>query len=263
MVLAADTHVHAYPHFDLGRLFRESLRSLGRLEAGAVSAIFLTERHDCHVFAELSHRASAAPELMKVEAGTEPGALWVTMAPDQRLLVIAGRQIVTAERLEVLCLTADAEVRDGLPIRAALAATREAGGIPVIPWSPGKWTGSRARLIRHLLDDSGVAPFLLADSSLRPRGWPRPAAFRHAERRGIGILAGSDPLPLPGQEARAGTYGIVTGDDFDVDSPITSLRRMFDAEAGTWRVAGTRRGGVEVLRDLAALQREKTAEAKP
>lgn len=263
MLLAADTHVHVYPQFDLGRFFRECLRNLGRLEADAAFAIFLTERYDCHVFAGLRNGSMTVPDSMKIEAAAEPGALWAAMASGERLLVIAGRQIVTAERLEVLCLTADAEIRDGLPIRAAVAATREAGGVPVVPWSPGKWTGSRGRHVRRLIDESGVGPFLLADSSLRPRGWPRPAAFRHAGRRGIGILAGSDPLPLPGQEAVSGTYGIVTEVDVDLGAPITSLRNVLCAGPGAWRPAGRRRGGVQVLRDLTALRRAKKAEAGP
>lgn len=52
---------------------------------------------------------------------------------------MAGRQIVTAEKLEVLALGTDLDIDDGRPIREVLSLVTENGGLPVIPWGAGKW----------------------------------------------------------------------------------------------------------------------------
>ena len=46
----------------------------------------------------------------------------------------------------------------------------------------------------------------MALTSLRSLGWPAPRLYRAARRAGRPLLAGSDPLPFPGEEDLAGSY---------------------------------------------------------
>lgn len=71
------------------------------------------------------------------------------------------------------------------------------------------WIGARGRLVREVVEsepDSGG--FAVADNGNRPVGWPYPGLLRRAKRRGIPVLTGSDPLSVPGDEARIGTAGV-------------------------------------------------------
>jgi len=45
-------------------------------------------------------------------------------------------------------------------------------------------------------------------------------------RRGFKVLAGSDPLPLAGEERRIGRYGVRVRAEFDPEAPAESVRRM-------------------------------------
>ena len=69
----------------------------------------------------------------------------------QTLYVIAGRQIITRERLEVLALCTAKEFADGEEVETVLDKVRRAGGLPVLPWGAGKWWGTRGRIVTELL----------------------------------------------------------------------------------------------------------------
>src|SRR4030095_13902120 len=66
-----------------------------------------------------------------------------------RLLVIAGHQIVTSERIEVLAIACIENIADGLTLDATITAVRDAGAIPVLPWGVGKGSGERGRFVAN------------------------------------------------------------------------------------------------------------------
>ena len=132
--------------------------------------------------------------------------------------MIAGRQLVTRERLEVLALGTTAPLPEGEPIEATLAAVRDAGAAAVLPWGVGKWLGARGAVVARVLANPEWQHVCLGDNGNRPRLGPEPAQFAAARRAGRSVLPGSDPLPLPGQEARVAGYG------FAVDVALDPLR---------------------------------------
>jgi hypothetical protein len=77
------------------------------------------------------------------------------------------------------------------------------------------------------MDTFGPAVVALADTTLRPLGWPEPALFQRARREGFRILAGSDPLPFAGEESRIGRYAtvvdLVSEDPANADSILRLL----------------------------------------
>jgi len=111
------------------------------------------------------------------------------------------------ERLEVLALNSRLLVDDRTRSLADLIQMiRDTGGIPVLPWGVGKWTGARARVIEAILARDGR--IVVADNGNRWRGSAPPFLIRSAATAGNPVMAGSDALPLSSQAKRAGCAGI-------------------------------------------------------
>ena len=190
--------------------------------------ICLTERHDCHAFRDL-------PGDRLESNAVRWGEGWI----------LAGRQVVTRERLEVLALTTDADIADGQPIGDVFSRIRDTGGVPVLSWAPGKWFFKRGAIVARLIDQEEPGSFLLGDTSLRPTVWPEPAPMRGAKGLGFSVVAGSDPLPFPGEEKYAGTYATTAEGVFDAARPVSSMRVILRGRG--LRVVGNRCGPMEVF----------------
>jgi hypothetical protein len=246
MSIVADTHVHVYGCHDAGSLLTAAARNLAAIatDPGASKVLFLTERRDCRFFASLSAGETAISVGPWVpQSSPEPGSLLLERPAGDALWLVAGRQIATRERLEILALTADVQIPDGLPIAETVETVLAAGAVPVLAWAPGKWWFARGRIVDRTLARFGRA-LLLGDSTLRPLGWMMPGPMRRRT-----LLAGSDPLPFPGEEGKAGGYGILFDCDLSPDRPVTDLRRLLTGEPPP-RVVGRRDGPLEVLRRL-------------
>lgn len=220
--LVVDTHVHLYPCHDRLDGLISALQNLEALAPGTARAICLTERFDCSVFNELGRESHVGD--FSIHVASEKEALILRSSAGDELLVFAGRQIITAERLEVLALTTLEVIPDGLPIRETIARVRELQGVPVLPWSPGKWFFARGQVIRSLLRELSPGDVLLGDVTLRPKRWMVPGLMREACDRGFRIVAGSDPLPFPGEERRIGKYGVMLTPWPGTDRFVTDLR---------------------------------------
>lgn len=140
------------------------------------------------------------------------------------ILVVAGRQIVTAEGLEILALLTEGTIDDGLEFDIVMRSIRESGGIIVLPWGVGKWLGKRGRIVTRILQSNEGNDLFLGDNSGRPVFWGTPAHFARAAARGIRILPGSDPLPLASQYSRIGDFGFRLDHKLSDTYPIKDLR---------------------------------------
>jgi hypothetical protein len=152
-----------------------------------------------------------------INATEESAACIARRGDDPPLVLVAGRQIVTGEGLEILALAAPGPFADGLPIEAGIAAVRAAGGIVVLPWGFGKWWGRRGRTIEHCLAGAEPGTLFLGDNGGRLAAAPPPRQFAIAERQGLMILPGSDPLPLAAEHDAVARYGFV------LDAPEEAL----------------------------------------
>jgi len=72
----------------------------------------------------------------------------------ERICLIAGKQVATQERLEVLGLAVGESIPDGRPLRETIDRIVTCGGFPVLAWAPGKWWGQRGRIVRDFVDAS-------------------------------------------------------------------------------------------------------------
>ena len=228
MSLIADTHVHLYPCYNLNYAFRCLSENLSRLAdvngSKAVQIAVLTERHDCRFFAQLrdGQRQPDDPSVT-IEESADPSCIAIN-CDGTELYLFAGRQINTLERIEILALTVDFDIPDGLQARDVINRILDQGGVPVVSWAPGKWLAKRGHVVRELIQDAGSGTLLVGDSTLRPVGWGVPSLMQNATRRGLSIIAGSDPLPFAGEERYMGRYGSHVDASFDVDAPVSSLR---------------------------------------
>lgn len=223
MRMVVDTHVHFHPCYDAAAFWRQAL---DRLPSGpdVRSGLCLTESGSCRYFADLREGRAALPSGLALgPAG--PCALHVRRTADGRQVwLFAGRQAATKERMEIAALLTEEGLPDGLGLAETADRARAIGAVPLLPWAPGKWMFARAPIARGLLDRAGPELLLIADSSLRPLGWPEPRLMRRARRGGFRILAGSDPLPFAGEERRVAQYCTQAEGAWDDQAPARSLR---------------------------------------
>jgi hypothetical protein len=121
-----------------------------------------------------------------------------------RIWVMAGRQLVSRERVEVLTFGPPCASATRPPLCEIVEHLRSEQRPIILPWAPGKWWGARGRLLKDLFRNP--IGLLVADSSLRPRGYPTPTLMRRAMALGIPLAAGSDPLCHPTEWRRIGSY---------------------------------------------------------
>ena len=166
--------------------------------------------------------------------------------------LLAGRQIVTAEKIEISALFTDDEIPDGQPARDILRQILATGGLPALNWAPGKWLGKRGRLIAALARETPPSDLLLVDTSLRFAGWPEPALYRTARRQRRTLLAGSDPLPVPGEEKIAGSYYTTFSIPFLADPSriVAPLKAAFQSGKLSVALNGQRGSPPEILQRL-------------
>jgi hypothetical protein len=237
-LLLADTHVHVHRCFDdeavLAAAARNFAEAAARLAPNAAlqGVLCLTEMAGVDRFAVLRAAAQRAERRgpWTLRATAEPSSVAALGDAGATLFVIAGRQIVTRERLEVLALGAAAACADGQSLETTLAAVLDAGAAAVLPWGVGKWRGLRGALVDSLIARSG-RPLHLGDNGNRLEWGAVPAQFVAARRAGLRILPGSDPLPLRGEERRIGGYGVCAAARLDPDRPAAGLLALFASRA--------------------------------
>jgi hypothetical protein len=226
--LVLDGHIHLYPGYDWRVAIRALVENLGKLAGDdAVLIGLLAEGAGYGFFREVrSNPGKFSTDSLSLEASPDPGALVVKLDRQIKAYLICGRQVVTAERLEVLAIGTDVDIPDGQPVKQTLEFLKATGAVAVLSWSPGKWFFARGRIVRNLLEAMAAGSFFLGDTALRPLGWPYPSLMAMGRRLGYKVMGGSDPLPLPGEERRIGTYGVCVRAMFDPGAPAESVRRM-------------------------------------
>jgi len=247
MNVVCDAHLHIYPCYDLARAFHFLDRNLSGLAPKAARVAFLAERNDCRFFDRL-REGDLAVEGWNIDAH---GDFLVLDRDGEKILLIAGRQIVTREKLELSAMGFAGEIPDGMPIDETVRAIVDGGALPAVNWAPGKWFLRRGRVLRDLLERTEPRDLVACDSSLRPRGWGEPVLMRVAAKKGFTVVAGSDPLPLEGEERNMGRYGFVCDFDLDPAAPTASLLGHLRDGGGRIERAGRRGGPLETAVRLA------------
>ncbi|MBU2676275.1 MAG: hypothetical protein KJP16_04265 [Gammaproteobacteria bacterium] len=168
--------------------------------------------------------------------------------------IVAGRQIVTAERLEILALGSLEKWEDGQAAADIVESVVSSGAIPVLPWGFGKWMGRRRRVVEDLIRKFGGGSLYLGDNSGRPSIMTDPPEFVLAQGFGMRILPGSDPLPFSSEYDRAGSFGFYVDNVSDGESVWTGLRAILQQENDDIHHFGSLESPLRFLRNQVAMQ---------
>jgi hypothetical protein len=227
--LLVDSHVHLYDRFRptvfLDGAYENFVRAAAALGAGPDRQfmLILARSRTEHGFAKLGDWARSgggSPTWQAHESG-ESRSIRLIDEGGRELVLAAGVQVVTTERLEVLGLGTDGAVPDGLSIDDTLQEIRRLGALPVLPWGFGKWLGQRGRIVDRLVRQSTSSELFLGDNGGRP-GWLGTPAQFHLNPE-LPVLRGSDPLPLPDGETAAGSFGFSITCPWNPHFPVASL----------------------------------------
>ena len=224
-MIFVDGHVHIYDCYDMDALldaafvnFRAASEKAGVEKSDALYVMLLVEGETDRWFSRLCCEAEKDGEFVRQVSST-----WnvqidkkytsliarTTRDADAELIIIAGQQLVSREKIEVLNLFCRSRVANGLSLQETVFTIQQDGGIVVLPWGAGKWLGKRGRVISDIIDAQWKDGFFLGDNGGRPHLWPDPPLFAMAQKYGIAVLPGSDPLPLTNEARRIGSYGFL------------------------------------------------------
>ena len=212
MRIEADFHVHLYPSYDLAQSLSSAYHNLQQRASKTAAVryvIGLAERKECDVFSTLASSPSTLlPDPFALQQ-KQPNVLLLQHPELGELTLVAGRQIVSIDRLEVLGIGLASIVADGLATDETIEQILAAGALPVVNWAPGKWLGRRGKIVAELITrySTNGRTLLLGDTALRPVGWSEPRLMSRGASLGLPIIGGSDPLPFAGEEQRIGTFG--------------------------------------------------------
>ena len=262
-----DTHVHIYDCFDIDIFLNSAWQNFRRQAAGQFTGVLLlTESGDYHWFETLLSQVGEGASSSygwKFYPTDETCSLRATDAQGRTLYLIAGRQIVTAEKLEVLALISDLTFPDGLSATDTIKAIQASGGIAVLPWGVGKWVGKRGQLVTQLLQQPELSPLFLGDNSGRPQFWSRPHYFSWVEQQGTPVLLGTDPLPLSSEVSRPGQFGLILTTELDKNAPGRSIKTSLLTSAASWQPYGSLETPWRFVRNQLALKSSPQQSSSP
>jgi hypothetical protein len=267
--ILADGHVHIHRQFQENICLRCALTNFARVAtlhnfSGNIdNVLFLTEssnidwfrrQHDC---ADKNFIDKQNGYQFKVTG--ETNSLYFEKDSLGRLFLIAGRQIITTERIEVLALGLENAYPDGHSLSKTLSDLQQTNSIIVIPWGVGKWLGKRGRIIASFLSDLPFGSFFLGDTGNRPSFWPLPVFFHPLGQLPPLNLPGSDPLPLANQENRIGKTGFFLQGQLDQQRPFYNLHRLITPTNQTIGTYGDPERLVPFLYNQTAMQLNKSS----
>jgi hypothetical protein len=258
-----DAHVHLYDCFDRVAFFdgavqnfRHAARALD-LPAETPGCLMLTETSKDHAFESLLKQHELDGGRWRFHPAGEGRSLIAALDGKDTLTVIAGRQIVTREGLEVLALGCNEQFTDGRAIEHTIEKVISADGLAVLPYGVGKWSGARGVKVDELLESALGSRLLLGDNAGRLAMGGGPKQFDDAHRRGVWVLAGTDPLPFADQASRVGRYGVVLKGEIDRDKPAASILAHIKASDAQPKTYGKTDGLVTFLRLQVGMQLRK------
>lgn len=226
MEFLADTHIHVYPAHQPERLLDaagQNLRRWAKTDNPDVG-LFWVETAGLNTFESWYAGSVRLSNPFRIEPSHDSCSLQIVNDVTHHIIwCFAGRQIVTAERLEILGLVMNGIIPDGLSAADTIRRVLDVGGIPVLPWGLGKWLLGRSPVVKSVLDEFNADQLWVGDNAMRPKGWFASAPLRDQNRR---IIAGSDPLPMPGEESMAGSYGTRFTGQIDPHAPSESARTL-------------------------------------
>jgi len=233
-----DSHVHLYENFDPDSFIESINRNFNKFAetdengfSDPIKMIFLTEAKDNDFFTRIADN-SLPLKIMDIhsEKTHEEGSILLMQNGHDLFYIIRGRQIITEENIEILSVGPGARIRDGLPAAEVLEQLKDREELAILAWGVGKWLFGRGKLVKNIINKSDYPYLLIGDNSARPSVWLKPLIYRKGEKLGIPIINGSDPLPLDGEDEKAGSYFFMIKGSFDPEKPLKSIKQILKSD---------------------------------
>ncbi len=244
--LAIDGHVHLYEVYDLKTAVVKGIENLTnsvRSNGSSVIPIWLlVERSDANFFDQIYQSPERfSDDGIRFVPCQDRLTILVQRDNHRLLYIFAGRQLVTREGLELLSLISNYSIADrSMTMDELIEAVKAADAIPALNWAPGKWFFKRGKEIARQLHQRSKDELFIGETTLRLNLWPEPKLIRVARQKGFPIIAGSDPLPFPGEEVGIGSFGFTIEGEFDHDQPARSLKQIMKKNRPTIQIIGRR-----------------------
>lgn len=251
-----DGHAHLHDSIEVERYLDAALANFRGAApfADPAGVLLVMEPGSAETFRRLRDNPSAIAPAWRLQGLEDEVSLAASRSTGERIILVAGRQVATAEGLEILLAGALRADMQGLPFESALAAAMELeSAIPILPWGFGKWWGGRGRLVRGAIERYGIR-LCIGDNGGRPRHTPEPTLLAEARKRGVKVVPGSDPLPLAFELNRIGSYGFWCSDTIRPTHPFDSIRRYLRTDNLRLGTYGHRRSWVGFARSQTALR---------
>ena len=259
--LLVDVHVHLHVGFGIAQLLGAAADNLGAvasmlgMTAPPVGCLVVAEIAGDGAFDRLRNCVDKPLQGgWRIVETSEPESLLGRRDRAGGMALLDGQQLVSSEGIEVLAIATRARFAGGVSLRWAVEEIIDSGSVAVIPWGFGKWWFSRRKVLSEMLHRVDRRRLFLADSGTRWRWAPRPQPFAWADECGVGILHGSDPLPLASHVGRAGSFGSVVPGALDLRRPAADLLRLLGRGVGEVRSFGRRRSLPRFASDQGLMQ---------
>lgn len=259
-MIIIDGHVHLHDQVPIEIFLdvtRDNLRRYcSHLKRGAMQAVLcLADFSHAEGFSRLIEMSSNKSfQNWQIKTTDDELSLLAQHSQGDKLWLIAGRQLVSAENVEVIGIGTSYQCDNSMSLLEIVEAINNLCAQPVIPWGAGKWWGNRGKIVSNVLN---LSPgLLLGDSGGRPWCW-RPNLLTKSKKNKIKILPGSDPLPVPSDQYRNGSYGIVINEPFDQNFPCSWLKNQLKQMPSSVKIFGGPLGLVYFLKCQIALWRKK------
>jgi hypothetical protein len=224
VTVRVDTHAHLYDEYPLREWCDAAARNLA-LRDRICGVVIVVDREGQDSFARFRAEANSFGQWREAPAAVGDGVSEIGLLEwsDHRLVIVRGVQYVSQERVEVLALGVGRSVPDGAPASELVDLIHQEGGVPCLPWSPGKWFGKRGCVVATILNEASPRALVLGDIAIRSLGLPPSGLLWKARRRGFPVLCGTDPLPRREDCSLVGSFGVC----FSIEQEMPDVEMLF------------------------------------
>ena len=243
-MIIIDAHIHIHECYNLENFFDSAEKNFqdqaSKLNAGSfVGVLCLTEIFGINIFDKLENAAKKKVKIGKWQINsTEEHNSLVLRKNNSLIFVIAGRQIVTEKKLEVLAIGLKEDYQDGKPIDEVIKHVVKSEAFPIIPWGFGKWFSPRKQILEKIILQKKSYPIFWGDNGNRPWIFKKPKLIKTGYGNQIINLPGSDPLPFNREVKKPGSFGFYIENIINQDKPFDSIYRIITASKSQFNTYG-------------------------
>ena len=230
MLLLIDSHVHIHDCYNLDKYFESVFYNFSNAPESKnenwLGFLLLTEIKGNNYFNKLFNdfELNVSNEF-KFFKTAENESVLVQDKNGKKIFIVAGKQIIARNGIEVLALCTNNDFENGNDLKITISEIIKSGGIPVLPWGVGKWLGKREKILKNFIESSNEK-FFLGDNSGRPVFWTEPEIFKLGKLKGHFVLPGTDSLPISTEQNKIASYGFSINNNVDEKYPANELKGL-------------------------------------